>query len=456
MCGIAGWFCWGEHRPTPGMAKALLMANLVRGRSAAGVAYRDADSQRVMVRKAPGPADDFIRAQPGEFWERVSQSPISLLHARATTKGSEKENENNHPVSGFGWVAVHNGHVANDEDLWDYYGDKRKRFAEVDTAAIPLVLSLGKDYHDSLAYLTLLSGSVSTAVWDAKNIDQVALVRLGGNPVYLFMDTDKAILYWTSAAIAGRIMPSRALDILKFPTWAQIPEGRLIVLKPGEPFTSELFKVERNPFTLPHGHKKKRSTGEDTKKPDTSRSSAAPYVAVGDDYPRMKWYFNPDNPKDKPLALLTTRDLKDFKVGKYVTMFDDFKKTVETTLRVDTAYGRWTLYKDKDGKNPTMYFQPRKAVRKFFLRHFKVGKKSWPSLPCKLGPDGKTPYDLKLNWEDTTYSFKPNAQIATVWQDPGYLCPWCGAWYSKQHTNLNKYRCDLCHIQSKPFVNYQG
>lgn len=455
MCGIAGWFCWGAKRPPLGMAKALLLANETRGRSAAGLAYRDEGN--IMVRKGPGPASELISYQPAEFWEKVAASPIALLHARATTKGSEKENQNNHPVNGFGWTVVHNGMVHNDDDLWGYYADKRKRFAEVDTSAIPLVLSLGEDYESSLTHLTLLSGSISSAMWSAKHPDRVALVRLGGNPVYMFADQRNQILYWSSAAIAGRVMPSVALDAMRLLTWASLPEGKLLVLKPGSAFTSEIFTVERSPFTVPHG-KRHTSSSTQTKAhgPAATSQHPAPSIAAGghvsvgdDDYPKLKWDVQIENPKDKPLPTLGKPD--DFSYD----MFDEnkvFESPEVATATVHGAYGRWVFVRGTDGL-VTRYFKPRKAVRKFLLRHFPVGKKSWPNLPQPV-ENGGTPYDRKLFWENILVTRKPTV-ASGIWTQPGYMCPWCG-WVTLVGTIYQKqYRCKLCNIQNMPYKEFK-
>lgn len=464
MCGIAGWYCWGNDRPEPGMAKALLMANLTRGKSAAGVAYRDPENAKILVRKSPGPADVFVRAQPDEFWTKMATSPIALIHARATTKGSEKENVNNHPVHGYDWTVVHNGHVANDDDLWDYYKDKRTRFAEVDTSAIPLALSLGDTFEASLKHLTLLSGSVSCAMWGSKHADKVVLMRLGGNPVYMFLDPTHDILYWTSAAVAGRVMPSISMDTIRVPIASQVPEGKLIVLKPGEPFSCDVYKVDRHPFTLPHGHKsgttKAATHGAGTSETSAAVTGHASSVLVGvrdiTEYPRLRWDAGTSNFKDKPPIAINSKDVLAFKMDTWRKLVEEFKKRDVPSLRVDSGYGNWTLGRDKDGTIRRCFY-PRKAVRKFFLRHFKIGKKSWPQLPVTL-IGGKSEHDCKMEIEHMvhTYRASENPEVKTVWTDQAHVCPWCGAWWDRRDGGTMEFRCPMCNIQSKPYANYRG
>jgi glucosamine 6-phosphate synthetase-like amidotransferase/phosphosugar isomerase protein len=114
MCGIAGFLA--PNMTTTArrhLAARLLLASMSRGRSATGLGYHKQGAPLLM--KAEGPADDFVRSDAFKELKDLPQAVI--LHARATTKGTEKNNVNNHPVcsKSTGIMLVHNGTVEDDD-----------------------------------------------------------------------------------------------------------------------------------------------------------------------------------------------------------------------------------------------------------------------------------------------------------------------------------------------------
>lgn len=396
---------------------------------------------RIYVRKEKGPAAQFIRVQPDKLWNEAAASPRGLLHARAATKGHESDNENNHPIAGLGWVVVHNGHVHNDDDLWGHYSTEAKRFAEVDTSAIPLILSQGTSYMDSLQHLTLIAGGATCALWSLKDPGKMALVRLGTNSLYMFLDDD--ILYWSSAPVAGRIMPGRVLGTVPFLSMAQLPDERVMILDLENPKMGTMFKVIRSPFfarraASPTHHTQSAAIQIGTRVKETTRA--------GENEPRLKW-----ERKDTKLDLGKRPTPQLPKPGRFAWNAHDYlgavseAKTTSKSIRLDTIYGRWILVNGSE--SVYRYFKPYKGQKKFI-------KRNWPgmSLPAAfINGHHVTEHDGKLPFEYITYY--TTFATGSLCTEPGMVCPWCGIW-ARSSTWFEKYdRCPFCNIKSSRGVD---
>jgi glucosamine 6-phosphate synthetase-like amidotransferase/phosphosugar isomerase protein len=114
MCGIAGAiFPNGTPAERWNLARRLLLELTVRGEDAAGIGFHR-NGQPVVVKEA-GSAKTFVRTEAFKSLEEDLPETF-IVHTRKTTKGSEKNNINNHPVMSkmTGAILVHNG-VIDDE-----------------------------------------------------------------------------------------------------------------------------------------------------------------------------------------------------------------------------------------------------------------------------------------------------------------------------------------------------
>src|SRR4249920_3461026 len=112
MCGIAGYSLSSDSPIGRTLAAQALLAGIAeRGADAVGYAYRAGDG-RVEVTKLRGGASALLDelAVP----QVASQA---ILHVRDFTKGHPDIHVNNHPVRHRTVVGVHNGVIANDDDL---------------------------------------------------------------------------------------------------------------------------------------------------------------------------------------------------------------------------------------------------------------------------------------------------------------------------------------------------
>jgi hypothetical protein len=120
LCGIAGYSLSGESTIGRTLAlQALLAAISERGSDAVGYAHRSPGGP-VVVHKQRGGASALLDALdvPGEARQ-------ALVHVRDYTKGHPSLAANNHPIRHGAVVGIHNGIIANDEEILTRHGFER-------------------------------------------------------------------------------------------------------------------------------------------------------------------------------------------------------------------------------------------------------------------------------------------------------------------------------------------
>lgn len=462
MCSIAGFYCYGQKRPSINSLKGLMLASQTRGKSAAGMAYLDSKGV-AMIRKQAGPAENLVAGMPEKDWAEVARSPRALFHARATTKGTEKDNENNHPVSQYGWIVTHNGQITNDDDLFTHYG--AERYAAVDTAAVPLVLKQGESFDDSLRHLSLLAGQASLAMWSLEKLDTIALAKLGTNDVYLFFDPVADIVYWCSTPIAGKILPGFTLGNMAFFTIGKLNENRIMILEPTKE-KARLLKVERSPFLV---HRSRVFHAEATPIPNggeiTGGQKALPVhqphpldriglVArvLGRTHTKptrdFTWIQRDETWKTKPLIDSSGVASMWFDWKALILYFSaQFMAhgNIESTLTMYTGYGRW-VFVCKTPVTPEQFtttFLPAKRIKKFWRRHFN-DKLPDLKLPVVLGTLDRVMLLEEFSFADNTPTVPPG-KLYTM----GWMCPWCGITMQTLQWHETENRCPGCGVISE-------
>lgn len=151
MCAILGMIalpgCSVDRLEAMRVFGGLLSAGMSRGVDATGLAWASDESGQNIIRvhKAPLPAEQFVTERLPGVWP-ATMPDIVIGHTRASTKGSEDNNLNNHPVfdARAGIAAVHNGCIRNDDELFNEY--RIERDAQVDSEIIPKLI--GYEYWD--------------------------------------------------------------------------------------------------------------------------------------------------------------------------------------------------------------------------------------------------------------------------------------------------------------------
>lgn len=444
---------------------------------------------KIRIRKSEGPANEFIKAQDNALFNEVAASPRGLLHARATTKGSEKENANNHPVYGLGWLAIHNGTINNDDDLWKYYTKTEgvKRFAEVDTSAVPLVLSRGKDAKSSLQYMSLLSGSATIAAWNSKQADQMLLGRFGHNDLYLFLDEAAQILYWSSSSAASYLMPGRSLGRHKFVTLSKLSDDYAMVLTPEGPDAVQVYKVTRNPFVWRPKEVPRQQLSINTGTTNTVSGlplsaqkslpvRSTPTTGIGGKlvvtFPnptpmiaatKITWEGLAENntPTLRPNPLYEVLDhhwhslvRMRYLIGRF---YNETKPPKETVWELPAGYGRWGFTipaydpKEEIEIEKVLWerkFYPYKRTKGWWHQAYRLHLKLPAALtsPGDDAPASYSEYDGHLIWE--TYNQERLTVHGQTSMSLGFMCPWCGTWQNSIDVQDAHGYCDFCRITS--------
>jgi glutamine phosphoribosylpyrophosphate amidotransferase len=116
MCGIAGLsVAPGVEIDATATARLLLAGLAERGQDATGYAFHGADGC-VEVHKESVPLASFM----GRL-DLSDDVRSTVMHVRDFTKGRPGINDNNHPIRYGSVVGVHNGHLDNDDELFEQH-----------------------------------------------------------------------------------------------------------------------------------------------------------------------------------------------------------------------------------------------------------------------------------------------------------------------------------------------
>jgi glucosamine 6-phosphate synthetase-like amidotransferase/phosphosugar isomerase protein len=232
MCGIAGY----SLEPRAGIsrtlaAQALLTGIAERGADAVGYAHRSPGAAPVVHKRRSG-ASGLL----GDLAVPQDASEV-LLHVRDYTKGHPTIEANNHPVRHSHVVGIHNGIIANDEELFEEHGLERHRpEMSVDSEAI---FALAKEFGSTGTTLEQLRGSMAAAWLDEREPGVLYVARGVGRPV------------WVGKCPHGVFFAStrRALEVceyfLRLPLEKrELPEGTLLRLEDGRETECERFEPD--------------------------------------------------------------------------------------------------------------------------------------------------------------------------------------------------------------------
>ncbi|HEV8179887.1 MAG TPA: hypothetical protein VGP54_06270 [Gaiellaceae bacterium] len=179
MCGIAGY----SLSPRSGVdrtlaAQALLAGIADRGADAVGYAHRGPTDRYPVLMKQRTPASDLLDriGVPGQATEL-------LVHVRDYTKGHPSIPANNHPVQHGPVVGIHNGIIANDDELLAPHPCARTEpRMTVDSEAI---FALAAHSRNDPRALEALSGVMAAAWLDQREPGTVFAARGIGRPLWL-------------------------------------------------------------------------------------------------------------------------------------------------------------------------------------------------------------------------------------------------------------------------------
>lgn len=234
MCGIAGYSFSSESPADRTLAAQALFALIAeRGSDAVGYAYRS-ERGPVVVHKQRTGASELLEAVA--IPEAATEA---LLHVRDYTKGHPSLAANNHPIRHGAVVGIHNGIIANDEEIFARYGFQRAEPGmTVDSEAI---FALVEEADDRREALEELYGSMATAWLDERVPDALFLARGLGRPLWVAEGEGEFLFASTEEAL------SVAQEYLRVPLETRsLPEGAAVRVEQGRVTASVTFELDRS------------------------------------------------------------------------------------------------------------------------------------------------------------------------------------------------------------------
>lgn len=229
MCGIAGInLVPAEGVAAREMMRRLLLAIEPRGREATGVAVPDPERGRIIVRKAATAATEFIA---GDHLRIVEGAKSVICHTRLATKGSPRNAANNHPIAVARGrvVGVHNGRVANDDELFAALAAPRA--GQVDSEAIFAAIAAARGEDEILQALGNVAGTAAVAWFDSEDAisGTLHLARLKWSPLSVAQTSEGSFLFASTVEALHRAARGAA-EV----SWVrEVPEGTYLTVSGG-------------------------------------------------------------------------------------------------------------------------------------------------------------------------------------------------------------------------------
>jgi glucosamine--fructose-6-phosphate aminotransferase (isomerizing) len=138
MCGIVGVISRGNSNLSGELSrellKKLLLDSQTRGKDSSGIARVTGDEIRVFKQEIP--ASELVRSrQYARLVNGRAPDFVAMAHTRMETNGSFQRAFNNQPVMKSGVIAIHNGIIVNDGEIWSSHRELHRDY-EVDTEAL--------------------------------------------------------------------------------------------------------------------------------------------------------------------------------------------------------------------------------------------------------------------------------------------------------------------------------
>lgn len=229
MCGIAGFSVDVDSRVDRTLAAQALLAGIAeRGADAAGYAHRGPTAIVTIHKQRTGATALLDEIQlPGSATD-------ALVHVRDYTKGHPTLLANNHPIRHGSVVGIHNGVIANDEEIFaDHAFEHAEAGMTVDSEAIfALVERFGADR----SALEELRGTMAAAWMDERTPCGLHLARGVARP--LWIGRARRELFFASTKSALEVVEGTLRVTLRK---REVAEGRLFQIAGGTILSEKRF-----------------------------------------------------------------------------------------------------------------------------------------------------------------------------------------------------------------------
>ena len=232
MCGIAGLsIAPGVEIDATATARLLLAGLAERGQDATGYAFHRADGG-VEVHKDSVPLASFI-----EHLELPERVRTTVMHVRDFTKGRPGLNDNNHPIRYGHVVGVHNGHLDNDDELFEAYRMPRSTpDITVDSEAI---MMLTEHLGDLPSALEKVRGSAAVALLYDGDPGRLQLAKRASRTLHVAHGDGLALFASTREPLElARKALGRRLH------FDELRDGTMVELRDGEIVERRRFHVD--------------------------------------------------------------------------------------------------------------------------------------------------------------------------------------------------------------------
>src|SRR3712207_5672637 len=183
MCGIAGYSVSPESSVQRTLSAQALLAGIAeRGADAVGSAHRDSDGAVSVHKRRSGASELLDEVRVPDDATQV------LVHVRDYTKGHPAIESNNHPIRHGTVVGIHNGIIANDEEIFAAHGFERA--APEMTVDSEAIFALVDARPADARVLEELRGTMACAWLDERSPRTVSLARAVGRPLWLGRERD--------------------------------------------------------------------------------------------------------------------------------------------------------------------------------------------------------------------------------------------------------------------------
>jgi len=211
MCGIFGIINLSD----PKIVNKLFIQSLSRGKDSSGIA--SVSKNNISVFKLAQAANKFIKNPTTK--KLIKNSKALIGHARMVTNGSMNFNDNNQPVIKDGLVAIHNGIIVNDKQLWQQHKNLKRQY-QVDTEILlslfrqninknpNLIKAFGKTIKE-------IEGAVSTAILFE---DQNKLLLYTNTGSLFYIKTNKYFIFASEKTFLSSLNLDKKINQLKLNT----------------------------------------------------------------------------------------------------------------------------------------------------------------------------------------------------------------------------------------------
>lgn len=258
MCGIAGIGIQNGCTMKDVSLLQSLFANMleetaIRGFDATGAAY--VSREDINVIKGPVPASDMIKSKEFQFANssylnmQGKNGTISVLgHCRQETKGTYKNNDNNHPIIAGRIVGIHNGMIDNDDDIFMAYENVIARKGEVDSEIIfrlldYMVSKTGLEMPAAISNMYgMLYGSMACAFVDRKDPYLLWIFRRYGEVAVFHYHSCGIVAFASNEAILG--------NAISDPEFKEFGDPKVLFLPPEHAMCINLYSNAIHTFEI--------------------------------------------------------------------------------------------------------------------------------------------------------------------------------------------------------------